>query len=116
MSTNPSSIRQICLRGFLSGLSRQDIAAQIQAAHPTSKAATKSTKHIAWHYGNMRKAGLLATATPAAERQAVTEADVAVVTPEDLIAAEAQRLADLGGCAARPTGGRRRPGGRHRRR
>lgn len=58
-NTNPNSIRQICFRGFLAGASRKDIAAEIQAKHPDSAAARLSTKHIAWHYGDMKKRGLL---------------------------------------------------------
>lgn len=55
----PTSIRQICLRGFLAKTPRAEIAKEIQALHPTSAAAAKSAKHIAWHYGDMKKAGLL---------------------------------------------------------
>ena len=58
----PDSIRQICLRGFLAGTSRKDIATEIQAKHPDSQAAKLSTKHIAWHYGDMKKKGLLTDA------------------------------------------------------
>lgn len=56
----PKSIRQICLQGFLSGKSRKEIAAEITEIHPTSRAAALPAKHIAWHYGDMKKAGLLA--------------------------------------------------------
>lgn len=58
-NTKPTSIRQICLAGFIAGDSRAVIADRIKAAHPTSMAAQKSAKHIAWHYGDMKKAGLL---------------------------------------------------------
>jgi hypothetical protein len=47
--TNPSSIRQIILTGLLAGESTKDIAAKVQTAHPTSAAAAKSVKHIAWY-------------------------------------------------------------------
>lgn len=59
-TTQPNSIRQICLRGFLSGTPRKEIAAQIAEAHPLSRAAAIPTKHIAWHYGDMKKRGMLA--------------------------------------------------------
>lgn len=55
----PTSIRQLCLQGFLRGDKRDVIAARIKELHPNSAAATKSAKHIAWHYGDMKKAGLL---------------------------------------------------------
>jgi len=55
------SIRQICLQGFLAQRSRKEIAEEIVRHHPTSAAASKSAKHIAWHYGDMKKRGLLAS-------------------------------------------------------
>ena len=70
-NTNPEkpiiSIRQICLQGFLAQKSRKEIAAEITEHHPNSAAAAKSAKHIAWHYGDMKKRGLLASVLPSAE-------------------------------------------------
>ena len=99
MATNPTSIRQICLAGFLSRTPRTVIAEQIKTAHPTSMAATKSTAHIAWHYGDMKKRGLLAAIlgeVPAAVIVApVIVAPVVVAGPSeaDLIAAQAAEMA-----------------------
>lgn len=53
------SIRQICLQGFLAGKARSEIKAEIIELHPTSRAAALPAKHIAWHFGDMKKAGLL---------------------------------------------------------
>lgn len=58
-NTNPNSIRQICLRGFIAGKSRAEIAAEIVAVAPDSMAAVKSVKHIAWHFGDMKKRGVI---------------------------------------------------------
>lgn len=58
-NTNPNSIRQICLRGFINGTPRAEIARQIADAHPNSMAASKSVKHIAWHFGDMKKRGII---------------------------------------------------------
>lgn len=92
---NSNSIRQICLRGFLAGTSRKEIGEQIKAAHPTSRAAALSTKHIAWHYGDMKKRGLLSAAvgaaTPQAAEVAVAEAEEAAETVD--AAAEIARQA-----------------------
>lgn len=97
-NTNPTSIRQICLAGFLAGDKREVIAARIKAAHPTSMAAQKSAKHIAWHYGDMKKTGLLANApkpvvdTVEAEVAAAVADIPEVVSVEDLQAAMAARV------------------------
>lgn len=56
--TNPNSIRQIVLRGLMSGRSTKEIAEEIQTAHPSSAAASKSVKHIAWHKANFKKTGV----------------------------------------------------------
>lgn len=101
MATNPNSIRQICLNGFLSRTPRTVIAEQIKAAHPTSMAAQKSTAHIAWHYGDMKKRGLLAavlgevpTVTAEATVIAPLNLPIAVMVSEaDLIAAQAAEMA-----------------------
>jgi len=61
--TNPNSIRQIIRTGLLAGESTKEIAAKVIAAHPTSAAATKSVKHIAWYRATMKKAGELPTKT-----------------------------------------------------
>lgn len=53
------SIRQICRSGILAGKTSKEIAAEIIATHPTSAAAAKSGKHIAWYRATMKKAGEL---------------------------------------------------------
>lgn len=64
-STNPNSttpsIRQICRKGILAGTPTKEIAAEITLHHPTSAAAAKSGKHIAWYRATMKKAGELPT-------------------------------------------------------
>ena len=55
------SIRKICMEGILAGRGTKEIAAEIAAHHPTSAAAAKSGKHIAWYRSYMKKEGLLPT-------------------------------------------------------
>lgn len=55
----PDSIRQIIRRGLLARKSTNEIAAEVKALHPTSMAAAKSVKHIAYYRCLMRKAGEL---------------------------------------------------------
>lgn len=101
-NTNPQSIRQICLKGFLAQEPRETIAARIKELHPNSKAAEKSTKHIAWHYGDMKKAGLLDAVlegAPTSEAKTVVvkvrgkKQEPAAPSEADLIAAQAAELA-----------------------
>ncbi len=71
-AVNPNSIRQMVCTALLAGKDTKTIAEQIQAAHPNSAAAAKSTKHIAWYRADLRKKGLLPKpgqmiAAPAAE-------------------------------------------------
>lgn len=97
-TVNPNSIRQICLRGFLAGKPRTEIAAEIQAAHPDSAAARKSVKHIAWHYGDMKKRGLLADAAGVKATVAATVAtEVPAPSADDL---ELERLLAVEAAAA----------------
>ena len=49
------SIRQIILTGLVNGLSTAQIAEQLKAQHPTSAAATKSAKHIAYYRCQIKK-------------------------------------------------------------
>lgn len=78
-----NSIRQICLRGFLAGATNASIAAEIVASHPNSAAAAKSSIHIGWHRGDMKKKGLLVNAPNggAAVTVARTTAVVTVTPP-----------------------------------
>lgn len=96
-AVNPNSIRQICLAGFLARETRDVIADRIKAAHPTSMAAQKSTTHIAWHYGDMKKRGMLdaiLTGTPTAVIAApVISQEPAAPTADELIAAKAAEMA-----------------------
>lgn len=56
---NAKSIRQIIMGGLLAGKPTKEIAAEVQEAYPTSAAAAKSSKHIAWYKSTMKKAGQL---------------------------------------------------------
>lgn len=49
------SIRQIALAGIIGGKDTATIAAEIQAAYPTSAGALKSKKHIAWYRSWIKK-------------------------------------------------------------
>jgi hypothetical protein len=97
MPTNPTSIRQICLNGFLAGKTRAAIAEEIKAQHPNSQAAAKSARHIAWHYGDMKKQGLLGDAPKVAEAPATTtkvvRAKKAAASVVDPIALQAEAMA-----------------------
>jgi ribosomal protein L11 methylase PrmA len=53
----PKSIRQLIMSGILAGKPTKEIAAAVQAEFPTSAAAAKSTKHIAWYRSRMKKDG-----------------------------------------------------------
>lgn len=66
-AVNPKSIRQIICTALIAGVPSKDIALAVQAAHPESAAAKKSAKHIGWYKADLKKRGLLptATATPA---------------------------------------------------
>lgn len=100
-NVNPNSIRQICLAGFLSGDKRDVIAARIKEQHPDSMAAQKSTVHIAWHYGDMKKKGLLdaiLTDKVVAEARPVVSSEPAITEPtppsaDELIAELAAKMA-----------------------
>ena len=76
-NTNPNSIRQICLRGFLAGTPRSEIAKQIQEQAPNSMAAVKAVKHIAWHFGDMKKRGVIPKDLVLPKATAVTSAPAA---------------------------------------
>lgn len=56
--TAPKSIRALVRSGLLAGVPRAEIAAAILAHFPTSQAAAKSSVHISWYAGRMRKEGL----------------------------------------------------------
>lgn len=51
------SIRAICLMGIANGLNTPSIAATIKKYHPTSMAAEKASKHIAYYRSWAKKNG-----------------------------------------------------------
>lgn len=57
--TKPISIRQLVIGMIQEGHSTKVIAERIKAIHPTSMAAEKSTKHIAWYRAQLKKEGKL---------------------------------------------------------
>jgi hypothetical protein len=72
------SIRQIIRRGLLNGMTTKQIETELKALHPTSAAAAKASKHIAFYRCEMVKAGEIAKGTgvePQAQR-AVTPSKV----------------------------------------
>jgi len=54
MATNPNSVRQIVRAGLEAGLSTAQIAEQIKAAHPNTRAAAIPNKHIGWYKSKMK--------------------------------------------------------------
>jgi hypothetical protein len=60
---NPNSIRQIIRTGLIAGKTTKEIGAQLVEKHPTSMAAAKIVKHVAWYRAQMKKAGELPTPT-----------------------------------------------------
>lgn len=69
-TTPPKSIRSLVMAGLLAGRNRKDIAADINRFFPTSQAAVKSTKHISWYAGRMKKDGVVLPPQAAATVQA----------------------------------------------
>jgi len=54
-----ASIRGTIRSGLLTGASTKELTASVQALFPTSKAATKSSTHIAYYRSQLRKEGKL---------------------------------------------------------
>lgn len=80
LSTKPKSIRALVMSGLLANVDRDAIAAAIVAHFPTSQAAAKSSIHISWYAGKMRKSGLdvpKVAARPRATTVTVSEQAVA---------------------------------------
>ena len=71
--TPPKSIRSLVMSGLLAGRARKDIAADIVRFFPNSAAAVKSTKHISWYAGRMKKDGVVLPKPQAATVQAAAE-------------------------------------------
>jgi hypothetical protein len=53
------SIRSLIRGMLLDGATTQEITAKVIQFHPTSAAAAKPAKHIAWYKATMKKAGEL---------------------------------------------------------
>ncbi len=58
-AVNPNSIRQKVRSALIAGQDTKTIDAMLKTDFPGTAAATKSTKHIAWYRGQLRKEGLL---------------------------------------------------------
>jgi hypothetical protein len=71
-STKPASIRQCIRGGLLNGKNTAEIAAELKAHFPTSAAAAKSVKHIAYYRAEMVKNGEIAKGTGVAPRAGVS--------------------------------------------
>lgn len=58
-AVNPNSIRQKVRAALIAGQDTAAIGTMLQTDFPGTAAAAKSTKHIAWYRGQLRKEGLL---------------------------------------------------------
>lgn len=64
-ATSTPSIRSIIRNGLLNGLNTAQIGAELKRLHPTSAAAAKVSKHVAFYRAEMVKAGEIAKGTGA---------------------------------------------------
>lgn len=55
VTEKPKSIRQLIMSGITAGKDTKTIAAEVQLHFPSSAAAAKSVKHIAWYRSRMKK-------------------------------------------------------------